>query len=141
MKNIDSMKDRLYSLRHGNLFRLGERFPQVTRVLVIYKAKSGSWDGRETEGKIELNSDMLLNALVECPNATCTGIGIDLNNEVSAAQCVATCITLQVKRNVTVGRMKSVMESTNAAQRFTMTSLLSTIKVILNAHKDAVSKL
>lgn len=85
MKNIDSMKDRLYSLRHGNLFRLGERFPQVTRVLVIYKAKSGSWDGRETEGKIELNPDMLLNALVECPNATCTGIGIDLNNEVFAA--------------------------------------------------------
>jgi len=77
----DERKAIIFRARYNTLFRLGERFPQVERIQVNYKSKSGSWKEYEKEGTWEILPEQLLDILVECPNSTCTGIGIDLTPE------------------------------------------------------------
>ncbi len=54
----------------------------VSKVVVEYHSKSGSFDEFEVDGKIEVMPNSKFIFLIGCPNGTCTDIGFDLVGEV-----------------------------------------------------------
>lgn len=67
---------------HHYASTLMEVSSDVTKVVVEYHSKSGSFEGTEVDSRLEVSSDSKFLFLIHCPNGSCTDIGFDLGGEV-----------------------------------------------------------
>lgn len=81
-KQVKEMQNRLYANKIHSACSISDKYPNIKKIRIEFKASSLSWEGAERVSSQSYHPNDRAVFLVSCPNETCTGIGFDLDNEV-----------------------------------------------------------